>query len=358
MPIILNNSTGIEQVDDILRGVIGLFEQSFPGRIRSYLLGGSYSDGSAVGHDRSPNSSDLDLFVIFRGSMQETEEVNFHRVVEACRLISPLALDAHAYSEDDLLQPPRPEATQTSFLTALIQVASLLVYGDDLRAELPTVPFSRYVLDVIASGVFHLGIPRQPETLAYPLVPPLVPPLAYPNPAGEFYGYEVVPARPDAPAGTRVLVAITTWIATLILALETGRYACQKSQSIQLCQQYLPDNEWTQLAATIYAACKGAWGYALPEGQEERERLRGWCRKTLALENEYLRRCRSYLLTQLQQGVPDEKRQAASILQSIIYRDEEMVAALNALEQEPDEGVRAEAGKALELFGLHESEEA
>jgi hypothetical protein len=333
--IALNSSTGIEQVNNILREVIGRFELSFPGRIRSYLLGGSYSDGSAVGYNRSPNSSDIDLFVIFRGTIKETEESAFHSVVEECQRLSPLALDAHAYSEDDLLQPPRPEATQTSFLTALIKGASLLVYGNDLRMELPAVPFSRYVLDVIESGVFHLGIPRQREALAYPLMTPLAPPLAYPDPEGEFYGYDAVPARPDAPRGTRVLVAITAWIATLILALETGRYAGQKTQSIRLCKEHLPNDHRAQLAATIYIACKGAWRYGLPEGKEGRERLRGWCQETLALENEYLRLCRGYILAQLQQGGTDEQRQAASILQSVIYRDKEIVSALTALAQPP-----------------------
>lgn len=350
MDVELCTATGIAHIDDLLRGLISVFEVSFPARIRSYYLGGSYSDGTAVGHDRSPNSSDVDLFVIFRGTVEEVEYATFDRLVAACRLISPIQLDAHAYSEDDLLQRLGKDAAQSSFLNALIKVASVLIYGDDLGAMLPPVPYARYVLDVIESGVFHLGIPRQREDLAYPLGESLVPPLTYPDAAGEFYGYDLVPARPDAPPGTRVLVGITAWIATLILALEAGRYAGQKSQSIQLCKEYLPNDKRTQLAAAINDTCKGTWGYGLPDDAEDRERLRGWCRDTLALENEYLRLCRHYVLAQLQQGGTEEKRQAAHILQSVVYRDDEMAAALKVLAHASNEGVRSEAAKALAIM--------
>ena len=346
MDIELCSTTKIEHIDDLLRGLVSLFEISFPGRIRSYYLSGSYSDGTAVGHDRSPNSSDVDLLVIFRGKIDEAEEAVFHRLLSAARLISPIPLDANAYSEDDLLLQPRKGATQTSFNNTRIKVASILIYGEDLRSVLPEVPFSHYVLDVIESGVFHMGIPRQSGNLIYPLEVPLIYPLAYPNANSKFYGYDTVPARPGTPPGTRVLVDITTWIATLILALETGRYAGQKSQSMQLCKVYLPDDKRTQLATSIYDL-KGTWGYALPDGTEERERLRGLCRDTLALENDFLKLCRDHVLTQLQHGETEEKLQAAHILQSVVYPDDEIVATLKALEHDTDDVVRAGATRAL-----------
>ena len=348
MDIELCSTTGIEQIDDLLRGLISLFEMSFPGRIHSYYLSGSYSDGTAVGHDRSPNSSDVDLLIIFRDKIEEPEEAVFHRLLSAARLISPVPLDANAYSEDDLLQPPQKGASQTTFNNIRIKIASLFIYGEDLRQVLPEVPFSRYILDVIESGVFHLGIPRQSKNLIYPLDVPLVYPLGYPDPDGEFYGYDLVPPRPGTSPGTRVLVDITTWIATLILALETGRYAGQKSQSIQFCKTYLPDDKRIQLAITIYDL-KGTWGYMVPDAAEERERLQNLCRDTLALENDYLKLCRDYVLTQLQHGGTKEKLQAIRILQSVVYPDDEIVATLKALECDIDEKIQTGAAKALEI---------
>ena len=154
----------------------------------------------------------------------------------------------------------------------------------------------------------------------------------------------------EAPPATRVLVAITAWIATLILALETGRYAVQKSQSIQLCKAYLPNDKRTRLAATINDTRKGAWGYGLPGDAEDRKRLRDWCRDTLALENEFLRLCRQYVLAQLQQGSVEEKRQAARNLQSVVFRDTEIMAVLKALARATDEGTRSGAAKALAIM--------
>ena len=317
--IALQTSTGFEDLDELLLGLIRYLEASFPARIRSYYLGGSYSDGTAVGHDRSPNVSDVDLFVIFRGKIAKDEVVTFQRIQETNQLAGPVLLDAHAYSEDDLLGQSGNDATQASFLNALIRVAGVLLYGDDLSADLPALPFHRYVLDVIESGVFHLGIPRQKESLSYPLATPLTPPLEYPDPGSEFYGYDTVPARPGTPPGTRVLVAITAWIATLILALETGHYAGQKSQSIQLCKTFLPNDKRIQLAATIYETCKGAWHYALPGDVKDRKWLRDLCRDTLALENEYLRLCHGFIMAQLQQGGTEEHLQGTRILQSVHF---------------------------------------
>lgn len=350
MDIAVSGATGIARIDDILRGLIDLFEASFPGRIRGYYLGGSYSDGTAAGADGSPNSSDIDLFVIFRATLADGEATTFERLVAACRLISPIQVDAHAYAEADLLRQPRPGVAQVAFTNVLLGGADAPLYGDDIRAALPAVPFPCYVLDVIESGVFPIGIPRQREAVAYPLPTPLMPPLTYPDPDGEFYGYDVVPARPDAPWGTRVLVSIAAWIATTILALETGRYATRKSQGIQLCKEYLPDDTRTRLAATIVDTCKGEWGYAFPEGAENRARLRDLCRDTLTLEDEYLTLCRAYVLARLRDGEDVERWQAARILRSVAYRDDEIAAALRAVGDANDEAVRAEAARALKIM--------
>lgn len=326
----LHATTGIVYLDALLESLVTACEQFFPGRIRSYYLGGSNSDGTAVGHGRSSNSSDVDLFVIFYSTITEDESATFQHLVAECQLTSPIQLDTHTYSEDDLLRKPGSDTTQTSFLNALIRVAGVLIYGDDICADLPPVQFSHFVLDVIESGVFHLGIPRQREGIAYPLVTPLVFPLTYPDPAGEFYGYDTVLARSSAPRGTRVLVALTAWIATLILALETGRYAGQKSQCIRLCKEFLPNDRRTQLAATIYDLCKDTWGYALPEQAKDREQLRSICRETLALENDYLLITRDYLLDRLQHGKVPEKRRVSRILQSVVYQDDNVQAAVSS----------------------------
>ena len=318
MAIKLMASTNIRSVDELLQDFIERCEATFPTRVRSYYLGGSYSDGTGIDNGASPNSSDADVFVLFRGIVTEDETAMFQQIVTESRLVSPISLDTHAYSEQDLLSTPEPEATQLSFLDALIKHASVLIYGEDIRTSLPSVPFSHYVLDVIESGIYHIGIPRQRIELAYPLPTPLNVPLVYPDADGEFYGYDSVPSRPATPPATRVLVGIATWIATFILALETGHYAGQKSQSVALCKKYLPDDERIQLVTSIYDNCKLGWRYNIPDGKEDRELLRALCGNVLALENEYLQICHDFMLEQLRHD-GDVERQVARILESIVY---------------------------------------
>lgn len=325
MNVTLTTTSGNERLDTLMQGLIALFELSFPERIRSYYLGGSSSDGTAVTHSSSVNSSDLDLYVIFRGVMEEAELKTFQQLVAASRLISGIQVDASAYAEDDLLGRSGSGVEQVNFMRGLLKIAAQHVYGEDIRKVLPDVSLQRYTLDIIESGVYHIGIPRQLKKLSFPLVTPLVFPLSYPDPVGEFYGYDAVPVRPDVPSGTRVFVAGAVWIATLLLALETGRYAGRKSQSIQLCKELLPDDWRAQLAVTINDVCKLAWGYALPERAEDRQHLHELSRQMLALENEYLSLCRDFLLSRIQVGDPGERPQIARILQSITYPDEKLL---------------------------------
>lgn len=58
-------STNHPKINQILQGVIGVFEKVFPQRIRGYYLRGSHCSASAV-----PNS-DLDLYVIFKEDFRE-----------------------------------------------------------------------------------------------------------------------------------------------------------------------------------------------------------------------------------------------------------------------------------------------
>lgn len=343
----LLSTTGIARIDATLLAFIELLDVSLPGHIRACYLGGSYSDGSAVGQDRSPNSSDLDVYVIFRGTLSAEALATFQRVLGACRLLSPVLLDAQAYSEDDFVWPSRPGSKQSSFVNTLIRSAGDPLFGDDVRGELPVVQLARFMLDVLESGVYHLGIPRQRSELSYPLPSPLEPPLTYPDFAGEFYGYDVVPARPAAPRGTRVLVDIGMWIGTLLLAAETARYATTKSQCAQGCREHLPHDERAQLVVALYDTCKQKWAYTVPTQEHERDRLRRWCASLLELENAYLSLCRQHVLAQLQTGSPFEQEQAARILHSVIYRDAEVRAALAGLELSPSAPVRAAARQAL-----------
>ena len=58
--ISLENYTGNQLIDNILRGIVGIFEALFPDQIRGCYLIGSYANRSAL------PTSDLDLIIIFK----------------------------------------------------------------------------------------------------------------------------------------------------------------------------------------------------------------------------------------------------------------------------------------------------
>src|SRR5438270_5151073 len=110
--IVLQRSTGNQQVDSILRGLISLYEMLFPKRIRGYYLIGSYMDASAGA------ISDIDLYIVFKECfLNEAEEKKAYDLREASALLSPIRLDIPLLSEEQF----RPEDVR-------LKIASSLVY--------------------------------------------------------------------------------------------------------------------------------------------------------------------------------------------------------------------------------------
>lgn len=61
--ISLIESTGRPEIDQIAEGIIEVYEETFPNRIRSYYLVGSWADASAV------LLSDIDIRVVFKDDL-------------------------------------------------------------------------------------------------------------------------------------------------------------------------------------------------------------------------------------------------------------------------------------------------
>src|SRR4051812_15375051 len=89
-------STGSKKVDDLLKGILILFQDAFPGRIRSCYLAGSYADGSVVA------TSDLDLKLVFKGEVAPEERLR--RIEAACELMSPLQMDFTLVGDERLFK--------------------------------------------------------------------------------------------------------------------------------------------------------------------------------------------------------------------------------------------------------------
>lgn len=287
----LLHSTGQPRIDAVLQGVIGLFELTFPARIRSYYLVGSYARGAA-----GP-LSDIDLRVIFKDGFLDGEEAKMLQLRAYCRQISPVPLDCPPLSEQRL-------AAEEDWLHEPlgIQAEGVLLYGDEIREQWPPPDFAAYVRNVTAVPVARLGALRQRGL-------PLDYPLEYPDRDGAYYGYDQL----DKYRGATTLkpwVHAVGFVATCIVALEAGQMVVSKEEWLPRYQQWIGD-EWAGWLATVYRKGTQEWGYRIPADAAGKALLRDLCRRTLHFENHYLRRYLAYLAEEADAG--DAARQAFAV---------------------------------------------
>jgi Nucleotidyltransferase domain len=329
-PIALSSNTAYPQVDAILRGMIGVHEMVFPMRVRAYYLVGSYHTGHAV------PASDLDVIVVFRGSFLPGEEDASRDVNNHCSRISPVRLDAKATCEAQILSDGDP----------LLKASSLLLYGDDIRDQIPLRPapevdeeFGQYV------GLLT-ALRGWPATMIYPL--------QYPDAQGEFFGYERQGnrvadwkwAEDDYQPGTRTLVDSVATAALLLVQMHARQLILSKHEIVSRYRADVND-VWAPFVGDIYTKCRTQWQYLIPKSTADRRNLRDLCRKTLAFENHVLETCRTYLLRRLASGEAAQARPALHALGSALFRDDETKAALLALSTHEQEAIRLAARDCL-----------
>jgi Nucleotidyltransferase domain len=327
-PITLASTTGHQRIDDIIRGLIGIFEATFPERIRAYYLAGSYADGSAV------PLSDIDLRVVFKDDFQDQAEVaRVRRVRDDCQLLSPVELDLPPLSEARLLHDDNWAHEAIS-----IKLACVPLYGEDIRANLRLPSFDHYTRKITSAPIQFFARAHDRS--------PLIFPLEYPDPEGDFYGYDQRDAVGER--STKMLVHIVGFAASCILALRAGRMVAKKSDWLRAYKQSIGD-EWTTLLEALYTTCKLEWGYRVPTGASDRQCLRELCRETLAFENHYLSIYRVYLLEQLRGADPQQQLLAVERLSSVVYPDEEIRSALHIL-QSGHEDTRTAVAETLRVY--------
>ncbi|MEW5856985.1 MAG: nucleotidyltransferase domain-containing protein [Cyanobacteriota bacterium] len=310
--ITLIASTGVENVDAIACGIIGKVEQSFPNRIRGYYLEGSYADGSAVA------TSDIDLRVVFKGSLTSDERQEFAQISDECQKIASIELGMTADSEEALFR----------IGAVRFQQGTLLIYGEDIRPLVPIKPIDSYTLDSMHFPYRLLARARgNPEVLTFPL--------DYPDPEGEFYGCDRRQMRASDGTihyGTKDLVLNVLCPATALIALDAGQYVVTKRECVAQYRIWIND-EWTALVEGIYEQCRNHWNYLVPEAEADRKQLREYCDRALAFENYFLWRYKAFLLAELQH--PDEFHQLYAVkrLGQIIYPDRAVKLALEEVKK-------------------------
>ncbi len=312
----LYTSTGNQQVDEILRGTIGILETLFPGRIRAYYLHGSFVDNTGI------VTSDIDLCLVPKGKFTAEEREKMQRIMHFSSLFSPFMVEMMALDEASLLQNGHFR----------IKSASCLLWGDNLRESMPEQTLDQYLRLYARFPFLYIAqMLRNVETVGFPL--------SYPQPTGEFYGYDQqqLPPRNERQHNIKKLVTSVCWTATVLVAWYAGKTVGGKRASVQMYREHVHD-EWTTFIEEVYDRGNRQWHYLVPREPEERRRLRELCAQTLAFEKHYLSRYKGYLLAELQKN--DESKLAAVQQLRNIYPDEECIAALQAVDCGDNEELR------------------
>jgi predicted nucleotidyltransferase len=329
--ITLHTLTNVPKVDQIVREIISLVEDRFCDRIRGYYLVGSYAVGEAV------VTSDLDMVVVFKGSFEPEEKQPFAQVLSKCNRISPLAVDLTPVGETMLFR----------IGGVRFQTASLLMYGEDIRAAVPKKPVENHIRETMHDQYRLLARVRgNPPILRFPL--------DYPDPAGEFYGYDCRLMRtPDGVShpGIKDLVLNVLCPAEALILLKAGKYVGNGKKS-ECGTQYRIwiNDEWTAFVEAIDEYCRKRWAYLVPEERAHRQQLRSLCERALEFENHFLVQYKEYLLAQLGQVEPFIQLHYVKRLGQLIYPDEAIVTALHDLGNSSNPEIRQAVAETLQRY--------
>jgi len=304
---------GIPLADDVLRGIVGIFAHAFPGRIRAAYLVGSYADGSAVA------LSDLDIRLVFRGAFQEGEEDRFRQMRDSCRLLSPIEIDMPPLSEDRLQFDP-------AWMHEVIDIGTngRLLYGRELRSDLPIVDFETYFYHLTDAPLMFMSRVHQVNPLRFPL--------DYPEPVEPLYGYDGAKGKNKS---LKMLVHIAGFVATCLIGMKAGRIVTKKKDWLPMYRVHI-DDEWTSFLATLYGRCKEEWGYIVPTEDGDLQFLRETCRQALRFEELYA-------------ANNDRQIRALRRLRQVIYRDARLTARLENLAAQ-ESGLGGEALETLRVY--------
>ena len=304
-PITLRQKTGNPAIDAMLIELITEFEAKLPGRISGYYVLGSYADGSGV------KSSDLDIDLLLnpcppedRQSAQELAQIWIER--------SFVELEIELEEKELLRQGVPPN----------FKYGSTLLYGEDVRDDLPLLSLPVWTRDRMHSSYWR-------TVHLFGRSTPIRFPLEYPDPQGEFFGYDARLLRlkdgREVPC-TRDLIRLVGWSATGLLAWKAGKYVARKKDCHRLYQECFAD-EWGQLLQEIYEKCRGRWNYLIPEQETARRELREICARTLDFENHFLQQYKSFLLQEFASADPEGRRMALWVLNEAPYEDREVQEA-------------------------------
>jgi hypothetical protein len=232
-------------------------------RVHSGYLFGSAADGSAVA------TSDIDLCLVVHGAATDAEIELLRSIALAISRSHTAVLDVVVFGSDALQRDGHYR----------IREASQHMWGEDLRPAMPVWSVERYVRH-------YRNAPFSYSVQVLRGLDHLILPLDYPDPTGEFFGYDATLLPPGGAAlhNVKALVSAACWHASLLVTLRTGTLPRSKGDAVRLYREQM-DDQWAALIEQLYGVAGQTWHYSVPDTLAERGLLRGWCKRMLAFEN-------------------------------------------------------------------------
>ena len=303
----------LELIDNVtitqtLQGLIDLFEQVFPRRVRGYYLEGSYADQTAL------TTSDVDLTILFKDSFIDTaEREKAERIAKNYATANKLELDIDFLDEKEISNGVPPS----------LKLGSQVLFGEPIKENLPLVSVTEWGRERMHAAYWLMTkVFNRPDMVTYPL--------EYPKPEAEFYGYterKMGLADGREVYSTRDLIRVMGWAATALVALLGNQIVTSKKECHILYRKYIND-EWSLLLESIYKQCREEWQYLIPEQPSEQYKLRRICQQAIEFENHFLGIYKQFLLSELRNPDVSVKRRALQMQKHIPYVDQDVISLL------------------------------
>jgi len=252
-------STGNAEMDAYIKAIIGIYEATFPGRIRGYYLVGSYGDDTWI------SGSDIDMEILFKDAMTEDEIARCEVLKASCRTLAPIHLDL----------PVKSEANFGIDDTIALKLASKFVYGTDTRESIPLPSIEAYLRKSSAPAHRGLTVRFRQEVVNLPL--------SYPVPDDAYYGYVPNWYKADL-TPIKLWVLNVGWLATFLVIHKAKVYVPSKRHMLRLYREHIND-EWTDFVTQVYELGRNQWGYKFPADAKNLALFKSLCQQTLAFEN-------------------------------------------------------------------------
>jgi len=337
----LCHSTGHAHIDQILRSVIGICEETAPNFVLSYYLTGSYAYGEPV------PTSDVDLLLInntqpdeqsekeqfgspiFRQYLPPEGEKKIRKIFTHVRPLLPVRVSISYRREAD--------EKKTRFNPSL-RIHRVLLFGTDIYQDLfdPNEP------EISDRGI-RLRIHRAYRILCdiHNVNKELELPLEFPDSNDEFFGYALEGVAVWGQPLVRLdrFVSFVYPLCTALLTKKTGLNIYRKDTLPNIYQKHIGD-QWSDFVADTFDLCRKAWQYQIPEDINERKRLREICKNALGFADRFLSFYRDFLLEELASGEPERVLMAAMMMGQKRLKDLQVTAALKEHKDSSDDEIK------------------